>query len=236
MRPVVLVLALCCGGWGAISTTPVQQATGGPTSTGSAVTTTVTAPTTGNLLLLQCLGNGSANTISAVTGTVTVDGNGWRQADTSNTNRTAILYYAIAAGAGTTVIATFTNALSGVNYGCNVSEWSGADTTNSLDVHGPTHTTGSQASLNTASVTPSVSGDLCIADARVGNSVSAPTNSYTAMTTPSTNFAFAYLVPASTSATSTGWTFTSATADAVIGCFKATATSTTTAHRKKGPF
>lgn len=203
---------------GGISTSPVNQATGGPT-TANPVTTTVTTPTSGNLLLLQCAGNSSANTVSGITGTVTVDGNGWRSADISNTNRTVVIYYAIAAGAGTTVIITFANSFSGVNYGCNVSEWSGANTTNALDGHGPTHTTGAAASLNTATVTPAASGDLCVAVSRVGNSVSAPTNSYTAMSTPNSNFAFAYLVPASTS-TSTGWTFSSATADAVIACFK----------------
>lgn len=205
---------------GGISTSPVNQATGGPTSAGNTVTTTVTTPTSGNLLLLQCAGNSSANTVNgSITGTVTVDGNGWRSADISSTNRTVVIYYAIAAGAGTTVIITFTNAFSGVNYGCNVSEWSGANATNALDGHGPTHTTGAAASLNTATVTPPASGDLCVGGSRVGNSVSAPTNSYTAMSTPNSNFAFAYLVPASTS-TSTGWTFTSATADAVIACFK----------------
>lgn len=205
------------------TTTPVIN-TGSPVnSTGTTTTTTgLSTPASGDLITYVCAEGQSANSIASfATGgsNVTVDGNGWRQAVNSSTNRGAQIWYAVAAGAGTQIVSNWTNTIS-LNTACNIATWHSSGTITSastLDVQNSS--TNASATTGLSGTVTATAGDVCVAGIRTGNSPSGPGNSYTALATNNAQILFAYLVPASGS-TSTSWTFSAASYDGVIACFK----------------
>jgi hypothetical protein len=107
----------------------------------------------------------------------------------------------------------------------NVSEWSGLNTSGTLD--GTNSNNNTVNTITTGSVTTTNAADLLIACTREGGPTptfsSGPTNSWTALNSNNTAlFDAAYLIQSSTGTQSTGWTITSSAPawDAVIGAIK----------------
>lgn len=209
--------------FGAISSTPVHQATGSIASGSSSGSITITAPAAGDLLVLT--GGAANNNANGVITGVTQANVTWTLAVHSLTNMPVGIWYGVAgASAGTSVTVQLAGNLT-TTWRANVSEWSG---TASSSVNGPTNSSsGNSTTADAGSVTPVASRNvLVIALKEATGAVSAgPSNGFTALSTSGgSNWSAAYLVVATANTSyNTAWTVSSGTWEADIASFYAPA-------------
>lgn len=204
-----------------ISTAPVQQVA----TSHSAASTTFNfvlgaAPTINDVLILAGAAGATTQYITGISQT----GVTWTEVRLSHTNRAAFIWVGIVgSGASATGTVTTNDLGSVVTVRTNVSEWAGLNLSVTSDTS--SGNSGSSNVATTASITPTASRNvLLIAAARygAGTFTSGPTNSFTALTTQSNFYPFAYRVVSSTSGSySTSWTYTSTdTWETAIAAFR----------------
>jgi hypothetical protein len=197
----------------AISSVPVQQATGTGSVSATSYTITMGANmTAGNVVVLvhTVTATDANSAISSISATNVT----WHSAVVFATNTRAEIWYGeIAAGAGTVITVNLAGAASAVDH-ANASEWSGLATSSELGVTGTNSAT--SANPTTASITPTAGRNtLIIACTRRGGTFSSgpDTGGFTALTSPTTSDQYGYLVVASASGSySTSWTWTTSLA------------------------
>lgn len=184
-----------------ISSTPIQQVAAKSTAGGSATKTfTIAAPAAGNALRLM-ISSDSLITISGVTG----GGVTWTQlavvTNSSSSHRVWLFGGDNSSGAGTTISVTISDAYR--TFECNISEWSGLDTTPVQDP-APSTNTGTSNTVTTSSVTPAAGKEvllLAVGGEQINTVTNTPSGGFTALSRSgtATKQAFAYLVVASAS-------------------------------------
>ncbi len=192
----------------------------GTWSSGTSFNVTITAPTNGNLLILEF---GTILSTTHITSITQTNVSNWTKADASATNRDVEVWYAEnVSSAGTTVTVNLNQSATGTT-GANVSEYSGMATSSSLDGHQINN--GNNGTPTTASLTPTQGREmLLVAVSRLGGAYatgpSTGSASFVRLTAPDvrTEASYAIVNPTSGSYT-TSWTAGSGTWDNVIASF-----------------
>lgn len=181
--------------------------------------TLAAAPTSGDTLLI-CAANGdSSNHITSIVQT----GVTWTLVSRANALKNVEVWKGVV---GSSPAAGFTvnSVLNGSadNIRLNVSRWQGQPEV--LDISASSSSATDTATINSGNITPTAGKEmvlLAVARSHLGG-ISAPSNSFTALTSGSTGFGFAYRKIASTSGSySTSWTQTSGIYEACIVAIKA---------------
>lgn len=201
-----------------ISSAPVQQIAA--VSSGSSISVTlVGTPIKGNMMTLFMGSNdGTFVTISSIAQT----GVTWQKAIQSHVQSirgVEIWYGYVGASPSTSITATLSGTPASTLRG-GVEEWSGLWTETALT--NATSSNGSSAAPTTVSITPpSGSRILMIANARVTGNASAPTNSFTALTSNDPSAPASYRIVTANTSYSTAWTATNGVWETAITAFTA---------------
>lgn len=191
-----------------MSITLVQQVAAKSVSGGSATKTfTIAAPAAGSALRLL-ISSDNLFTISSVTG----GGVTWTQLsvadNTTASHRIWMFGGDNSSGSGTTISVTISNTYN--TFECNISEWSGLDTTPVADPS-PGSSTGTSNTLSTATATPTAGKEvllLAVGGEQSNTVTNTPSGSFTALSRSgtATKQGFAYRIVASASGSySTTW-------------------------------
>lgn len=200
---------------------PVQEKGGSAISGTTTVITLDAAPTNGNLLILACAHNDTADPITGIAQT----GVTWSKVVEAHVNRASAIWKGVVGSSAAAALTVTTE--SADNRAFDVTEWTGYTST----VEGtPAGNNGVGATPTTASVVTVNPTCLVVACICSPNNATVPTNSFTALT-PQTSRANAHLAIAYREVTaagtySTGWTSGAAAWSDVIAAFAAPVTAT----------
>lgn len=207
----------------AISTAPLNGSGLGEAFIHSSASTSnsatlAAAPSTGDVLVLLASAGTNTQRLTAITQTNVT----WALVGRSNTNLNAEIWVGVAAASASATI-NITSLINGttVNIRYNVSRWSGDP--EQVDVTGSNSSGTATTAVTSTSLTPTAGKNmlLVVAERSQSGGVSAPGGSFTALTSGSTGYAFAFRVITSTSgAYQATWAQTSGTFETFIAALK----------------
>ena len=209
---LAILAVLCLPAWGAITLT--QQASAVDTLGNGYATVTLATNHTGGTLLAHV----AIQHLGGVVSTVTGGGATWALATAeSSTNDAELWCGSNSTGSAAPIIVTSTvtgraNALTVI-----VSEIAGGW---SCNLDGTNKKAGTGTAWGTNSITTTVAADMLWAVGQGAQNPGSPTNSFTALTSPTASAAAAYQIETIIGTYSTGWTATSGTYSAAIAAIK----------------